>query len=143
MVVEAPPPSAFVVAQSQFLLEFLIVSPDPPTQLGGAMQNDSELAGNSNSGLIPPAYRSRQQESRPLPASEKRLLRARKLRCLHRSPLSQAKCGFRREAGHHSPCHHGGRKIPRCFIVPTTPAVGHQHAAVPFPPAEDRKFGAI
>lgn len=35
MVVEAPPPSAFVVAKSQFLLEFLIVSLDPPTQLGG------------------------------------------------------------------------------------------------------------
>lgn len=38
MVVEAPPPSAFGVAQSQFLLEFLIVSLDPPTQLGGADQ---------------------------------------------------------------------------------------------------------
>lgn len=38
MVVEAPPPSAFVVAQSQFLLEFLIVSLDPPTQLGGVDQ---------------------------------------------------------------------------------------------------------
>lgn len=35
VVVEAPPPSAFVVAQSQFLLELLIVSLDPPTQLGG------------------------------------------------------------------------------------------------------------
>lgn len=38
VVLEAPPPSVFVVAQSQFLLEFLIVSLDPPTQLGGVDQ---------------------------------------------------------------------------------------------------------
>lgn len=38
MVVEAPPPSAFVVAQSQLLLKLPIVSLDPPTQLGGVDQ---------------------------------------------------------------------------------------------------------
>src|SRR6202789_2804506 len=38
VVVEASPTSAFIVAQSQLLLEFLIIPLNPPAQLGGVDQ---------------------------------------------------------------------------------------------------------
>jgi hypothetical protein len=43
MVVKAAPPAPFIIAEAQFLLEFLVIALDPPAQFG---QVDQPIEGD-------------------------------------------------------------------------------------------------